>query len=315
MPYISFIIPIYNLSLKLVSDCLRSILNLQLSEAEREIIIVDDGSSYSMEDELAAVFNDIVYIRSDENGGPSVARNKGIEAAHGEYVQFMDGDDYLISDIYNKCIFKAKDTDADVIMFDHNNIIGECEWQGPVSGVEFMMHNNLRSAVWGYLFKRSILGSLRFCPSIFHEDEDFTPQLIKRASSVYFTSAAAYFYRNRPNSITTNTDDTHLNKRLDDLEHVLFMLHSESGNMNGNEKMGMERRVAQLTMDYIFTIIRLKNNYKILCERLERLKGKGLFPLPKNDYTWSYIVFRILSNNVLGRRILFILVPLVSHKR
>ncbi len=315
MPYISFIIPIYNLSFKLVAECLKSIFDLQLSEAEREVIIVDDGSSNSLEDELTTTFNNIVYIRCEKNGGLSVARNIGIEAAQGKYIQFVDGDDYLISGTYNKCINKAKETDADVLMFKHNNFDDACVWHGPLSGVDFMINNNLRASACGYFFKRNMLDNLRFYPNIYHEDEYFTPQLIKRANSVYFTSAAAYYYRSTPNSITKAKDEEHLNKRLNDLEYIISVLHSEANNMTGKARTGMERRVAQLTMDYIFTVIRIKNNYKELCERLERLRKNGLFPLPKNDYTRAYTVFRILSKNLLGRIILFVLVPLISHKR
>lgn len=68
-------------------------------------------------------------------------------------------------------------------------------FEGPMSGREYMRHNNLRGSAWGYIFGRQALGSLRFREGSTVEDEEFTPQLILRCEVVYVTTAEAYYYR------------------------------------------------------------------------------------------------------------------------
>lgn len=107
MPLISFIIPYYNVPLPLVMECVESIARLRLGAEEREIIVVDDGSDADISRELSTVCGDIVYIRQT-NGGLSDARNTGIDAAKGEYIQFVDADDRIVTAVYDGCVEKLR---------------------------------------------------------------------------------------------------------------------------------------------------------------------------------------------------------------
>ena len=98
-PLLSFIVTCYNLPEDMVIECLDSILALSLRDKEREIIVVDDGSDVCLFNALNDYSQQIIYIRQP-NQGLSVARNTGLQMASGEYIQFVDGDDYLISEIY-----------------------------------------------------------------------------------------------------------------------------------------------------------------------------------------------------------------------
>ena len=77
----------------------------------------------------------------------------------------------------------------------------------------------------------------------------------------------------------------------------------------------MQRRVDQLTMDYIFNIIRMKKSRRQLDGRIEMLRSEGLFPLPARDYTISYGIFRLLSGSDLGLRIFSLFIPLIRSGR
>ncbi|MCD8282667.1 MAG: glycosyltransferase, partial [Prevotella sp.] len=202
-----------------------SILAVNLSDVEREIILVDDGSDRKPADELSSLCKEIIYIRQT-NQGPSAARNAGIERAKGLFVQFVDGDDCLIKSGYDAVIDTlrrtADDGKTDMLMF--GNTRDAAIKQRPhrpgkafrrTTGRAFLASKNIRGAVWGYVFRRSILGSLRFMTDIYHgEDEAFTPYLILRARDVLYSSVPAYYYRRRADSITSNPSETQIAKRI-----------------------------------------------------------------------------------------------------
>ena len=98
-PLVSFIVTTYNLPTTLLCECLQSILSLSLSKEEREIIVVDDGSEVSPLNDLVELRDKIVYVRQ-RNKGLSEARNMGLVCAQGKFIQFVDGDDYLIQAPY-----------------------------------------------------------------------------------------------------------------------------------------------------------------------------------------------------------------------
>ena len=95
----------------------------------------------------------------------------------------------------------------------------------PISGNEYMRHHNIHGTAWGYLFQKRILSELRFTPGIWHEDEEFTPQLLIRAETVYITDTKAYFYRERTTSAVHQKDEASIQKRLDDTKEVILHLH------------------------------------------------------------------------------------------
>lgn len=308
-PLISFIIPCYNLPPDMVTECITSILNLSLSPDEREIIVIDDGSEKLLINDIYPLADKINYVRQT-NKGLSESRNVGINMSNGRYIQFVDGDDRLIVEGYERCIDIVRNYTPDMVMFDfadndnkRNNVyvVPEC-----VCGSDFMLKNSLRAAAWGYVFNRNILHGLRFTAGIYHEDEEFTPLLMLKAERIFNTKAIAYYYRKRPDSIMNTVDEGVIQKRLDDMEYVIYSLQDKCGFMSLTEKKALERRTAQLTVAYIYQIIKLTHSSSHLEERLRKLESRGLFPLPDNKYNMKYSLFRMLSGNRILRNILLL---------
>ena len=312
--YISFIITYYNLPVRLLTTCIESILSLSLRPAEREIIVVDDGSDISPLSEIMSYGDDIIYIRQT-NQGLSAARNTGIQMAKGQYLQFIDGDDQLLQAPYEHCIDILRFSRPEVVVFDmtHQASTSTAYSDSPLQkGNSYMRHHNIHGTACGYIFSRSILGDLRFTLGIWHEDEEFTPLLLLRAETVCVTSAQAYLYRVRPNSIIT---DSHIRKRirrLDDAKHIIFRLNTLADRLPADDKAALQRRVAQLTMDYLYNIIRQTGSRHYLDRKIKELHKQGLYPLPDRDYTTKYTWFRRLSSNQAGLSLLMRLIPL-SH--
>ena len=275
----------------MLCECIDSILALSLRPFEREIIIVDDGSNVSPMNGLMQYGDEIIYIRQ-KNSGLSVARNNGIEMAQGEYLQFIDSDDHLIQVPYEHCLDLIRlNVGIDMVMFDFTSTATkETSFKDSevITGSEYMLKNNIHATAWGYLFKRATLSELH---------------------------AKAYYYYKHKGSITTHNDDESKTKRFNDIRGVLDRLQYLCDRVPQSDRVALQRRVAQLTMDYIYQVIVQQRSQKALNACINELNSKGLFPLPDRDYSQKYIWFRKMTNSRLGRTILLNTLPLLKKER
>lgn len=308
-PLVSFIVTYHNEPVEMVEECLDSILALSLSEQEREIVVVDDGSDTNILAALSAYHDKFIYLRQPCRG-LSVARNTGLRLATGIYIQFVDADDHLLRPAYEHCLDLARYHAPDIVLFSFTH---KQESQTPfvlptpVTGAEYMRRHNLRASAWGYLFRRAVLGDLRFTPGLLHEDEEFTPQLLLRCERVFSTDDKSYFYRQRQGSIMHDSGNSHKQQRLNDLESIIYHLADKKVTLPIADQPALQRRIDQLTMDYIYNTMTLTHSLQETERRIEKLRDKGLFPLPDRAYTKKYTAFRKLVATHIGRRILLAL--------
>lgn len=284
----------------MLRECVSSIFALSLNDDEREVIIVDDGSTASFDEALRGFDNKITLIRQKYQG-PSVARNVGLSVATGDYIQFVDSDDTLITEVYERVIRKVREKQMDMLMFrftygsakPKDKKISRC-----YDGCQFLLNKNLRAAVWGYIFRRDVIGDLCFHPGIYHEDALFTPQLIMRVKSLYVLKEKAYFYRQSDGTIMSSRDEQHIQKRLNDSIFVLLELKKQADRMKGYHRKAMLRCIDQQTMCFIYTMITLRRPRKDIINRLSVLRENHLYPLPIRCYTWKYLLFALLTKIV-----------------
>lgn len=317
MPIVSFIITYYCEPLPLLAECLRSVLQVRslmmqrgMAKQDFEIVVVDDGSQLSPLGMLKQMDEDICYIRQT-NAGLSAARNAGLAAAHGEYVQFVDADDALLPHAYCSLCPQSRE-EADIILFrftsedgrwhenetetsteNHTPAADEAGCRRAMSGPQYMLHHNVRASACCYLFRRSLLGELRFADGMLHEDELFTPLLLLRMHSVSDCPVPAYYYRRRPHSITHTRTARHIARRLDDTEAILHRLRDEAGSMQGDDRRALMRRVEQLTTDYIYIMWKVEADRQERVRRMRQLTADGLLPLPLRSYTLRHWVFSL----------------------
>lgn len=319
-PVISFIIPVYNVEAELLRECIESVRSLALRPDEREIIVVDDGSQEDYAALLADYSDEIVLIQQP-NSGVSAARNTGLDRATGKYIQFVDGDDKLIATVYKQVLDSAGQTSADLVTFDftkdwQHEEAGHYKTSPAVSGCELMRRSNLHGAVWCFLFRKDIASDLRFTPGIaYGEDEEFTARLLLRADTVLCTPAKAYFYRQHEASAIHNTSVRRKLKRLNDAKTIISHLNTLAYSLPEEKRTALQRRVHQLTMDYLYNIIRLTRSRHCLNRRLTELRHIGLYPLPEHNYTRKYKWFSRLANSQAGLLLLMLLIPLIPKER
>lgn len=305
-PLVSFIITHHNEPHQLLRECINSILSLSLSDRDREVLLIDDGSDLCPVDELADVSDKLTYLRQPCRG-LSVARNVGLSLAKGTFVQFVDADDRLIRVPYERCLDIVRYKDPDIVMFLSSRT-GQGDFPQdepePLSGSDYMRQNNLRASSCCYIFRRATLGPLRFTPGLLHEDEEFTPQLVLRAKRVFDTKATAYHYRRRPETIT-NTKSTRTRlRRLHDTESIILRLQDLLPSTPAADQEALSRRIAQLTADYLYNTMRLTRSEKALDRAIDRLAKRGLYPLPDKKYSPKYTYFRRMLSSKMMRKIL-----------
>ena len=336
MPIVSFIVTYYSEPLPLLAECLRSVLQVRslmmqrgMAKQDFEIVVVDDGSRLSPLGMLKQMDEDICYIRQ-ANAGLSAARNAGLAAAHGEYVQFVDADDALLPHAYCSLCPQSRE-EADIILFRFTS--DEGRWhedradaftdkntsparpagcRRAMSGTQYMLHHNVRASACCYLFRRSLLGRLRFADGLLHEDELFTPLLLLRMHSVRDYTWPAYYYRQRPHTITHTDTACHIARRLNDTETILHRLRDVANHLRGDDRRALMRRVEQLTTDYIYIMWKVEADRQVRMRRMRQLAADGLLPLPLRSYTlrhWAFcLVLRlphgpldVLARAILGR--------------
>ena len=208
---ITIIIPIYKVEYYL-GRCVDSV--LAQTYKNMEIILVDDGSPDrcgELCDEYAKMDARIKVIHK-KNGGLSDARNKGIDIAKGEYITFLDSDDW-IHEKYIETLYKLlKDTHSDISVC---NFIKTSNEDVQLSTAEEVFEYSKLQALeellgryyvqlttaWGKLYKRSLFENIRFPVGRIHEDEFTTYKLIYNADKVALTTAELYYYWQREDSI------------------------------------------------------------------------------------------------------------------
>lgn len=302
---ISFIVPYYNLEPWLLQRCLKSIIDIEARNIE--VIIVDDGTPETKAPEIVSLFNDnrLHYVRRN-NGGLSEARNTGLAHAQGEYIQFIDADDYFFPHNYQKLIEILRREKPDIISTQQKKVYGETterqEHKGEIkmqsfaSGIDFLNRRSLFAGVWSITFRRYILGNLRFIPGIYHEDEDFTPRLYSQASLIIVSNLHVYAYYQRPGSIINTLDTQRLLKRYNDLRTVMSRLKGISDNAaDPAVKSAFLRRYEQVALSAIYRALHDSPTFDFAMEEIHKLGEMGLWPLPKKRYTRAYSTFRLLT--------------------
>lgn len=215
-PKVSVVVPIYNVE-KYLLNCIESILGQSYSSLE--IILVDDGStdnSRTMSDRYAKQYDNIQVIHK-KNGGLSSARNAGIDQASGKYIVFIDPDDVIYSDYFNRLVSKAEKQGCDAVISGYNKVPGNdkvipgYELNRVMNGKELVLSsptihsNNDLCFVWRNIYKLSLMKQfhIRFHEQVFiGEDVIFNLEYFLRSQRICAIPDILYDYTvNNPNSL------------------------------------------------------------------------------------------------------------------
>ncbi len=226
---VSIIIPVYNVE-NFLDRCLKSV--EQQTYKDIEVIIVDDGSpdnSYKIIDEYVTRNSNFISYKI-ENSGQGGARNFGIDKATGDYIVFLDSDDYITPNCIEKLVSVAISEKSDIVIcscFDvkeDGTIISKIE-NNIVSGTTSIFDSPEilfnRVAPWGKLFKKSILGDLRFVTRVWYEDLRLIPKFYLNAEKITYIEDALLYYVQRIGSTMNNSNATKNLEIIDAFEDLI----------------------------------------------------------------------------------------------
>ena len=230
---ISVIVPVYNIA-PYLKQCLESIVRQTCHSLE--IILIDDGStdgSGCICDEYAGTDNRIQVIHQ-KNAGAAAARNAGLDVATGDYLAFVDSDDWLETDSFTYMLEELKKEQADIVQCSYRDIFinRQTDHICKVAGSSFDQVSYLArftedwtcSLLWDKLFRRDLFQDIRFETGHVIDDEFFTYQGVMHAGKVICRDKIVYNYRMRKSGATGNPEHSerivedkldYLTKRLD----------------------------------------------------------------------------------------------------
>ena len=314
MPKVSVIVPVYNVE-KYLNKCLNSLVIQTLKGIE--IIVVNDGSpdnSQEIIDKYSQKYKNIKAYRKT-NGGLSDARNFGIKHATGEYIAFIDSDDYIDKRMLEKMYYKAKNNNLDIVVCNSVNIYDNNTSLEIKSNLKYSnnpIKNYLISPPMACIriYKKELFDSIQFKKDIYYEDLEIIPKLVKYTQKIDFIDEGLYYYYQRAGSIMKQKE---FNDKLLDIFTVL----------ESNKQLLFNDYPEEIEYMYITHLLRTSTlrfleypNYKTLINKtIETIKK--YFPNWKNNkyYQKSSKKLKLICNLAYSKQILILkLIKKITNK-
>lgn len=213
---LSLIIPVYNVE-QYIGRCLQSCLNQpHVTTEDYELVIVNDGTkdgSMAIVEAMTRGCTNVTII-NQHNQGLSMARNTGLKAAQGEYVWFVDSDDWIEEGCISEIIEQLEQTKVDALQLQYRNVYTDNTPNeevysiipGIMEGKKWLLSDKFFVAVPFMIYRREFLlhHTLSFYPGIYHEDNEFKPRMLYLAQACASYDKIAYnYFRGNANSITS----------------------------------------------------------------------------------------------------------------
>lgn len=308
---ISVIVPVYGVE-KYIDKCLNSLVKQSLKEIE--IIVVNDGTkdnSQEIVDKYVKKYPDKVKSYIKENGGQGSARNYGLEKANGEYIGYVDGDDFIERDMYKKLYNKAKEADYDIVVCGNYNVSEDYK----TKNIDVFINNyntdseNIlfgKMAVWNKIYKKEILinNKLEFKQKVWYEDLAFTLKAIINSNSYAFINEPLYDYLIREGSTMNNSNvqrNLEILEAFDDI--LLYIKH--------NNKEEYLNKIEFLAIDHIYIsaivrVLRAKADNNIKKETIDKLidyMNKNFPNYKNNEYINTLSKNRKIIYNLINMKL------------
>lgn len=318
---VSVIVPAFNIE-KYIASCIKSLLSQTYSDME--IILVNDGSSdntLNICTEYANKDSRIITVNKP-NGGLSSARNAGLNIASGEYVIFVDGDDYIAENTISELMSLIDKFDADIVQFGYVETNSDYSNQvcAPVGSMELIddtheMFKRLYSiggeaaSACTKLYKRHLFESLRFKEGINNEDEQMITFMLQKTKSVLYIDFKPYYYVTRQGSIINSG----FSKKKLDIIDILEERKLELAKLGFNDFLQTENNRIFMTLINLWCASKsakdIKNN-KIISDKIKEFvknenvtlssKFNIIYKLCKINirFVHLYYIYKKLTNQV-----------------
>ena len=287
---LSIIVPVYGVA-KYLPKCVDSLLAQDISDYE--IILVDDGSTDECPqicDQYAEQYSNIKVIHQ-ANAGLSAARNTGIAAATGDYIMFVDSDDYLQPNVLGALMEQVRRDSLDVLRFRYQNVRESGDAfapykamtnyndysSTPTDGLAFLNERmGTQCYVVQFLVRREIVLQERFTPGIYFEDTDWTPRMLLRTKRVASSDLVVYNYLWREGSITLSQKDiAKQRKQLNDKLNILAKLNKLGNTIS--DRRWFDSMISGMVVNIVGIIA--STFYKERNEYIKQIKALNILPI------------------------------------
>lgn len=308
---LSIIVPVYNVE-KYVGECLQSLTNQTLSNYE--VIIVNDGSEDKSLEICKKIANKYDYIKiiSQEYKGPGAARNLGIKNSSGKYIGFVDSDDYVKSDMFEKLLNAAKQDDVDIVICNFERYFEDAKKKvlfktglkenkiyNNQELMEAYLSSKINSLAWNKIYKRYLFDDIIFDEGVYYEDTYPAYKLIEKSKSGKKVDDYLYVYRIRKNNITSRFD---IQKIRDLNASIIKVNEAYKKNPTFNKKLIEAFNMSYINLSLDLYIKNMNYEYKKIYKQFdEYYKGyyiSSLFSVVFNRYMkknmkLKYILFKL----------------------
>ncbi len=283
---VSIIVPVYNQE-KYLEQCFRSI--LQQSCSEIELIAVNDGSTDSSGEIIKkwAATDSRVKPIEKENGGLSDARNRGIQAAKGEYLLFVDGDDWIAPDTVQILVDIAQKEQADMVIFNfykyyseglevlHSSNQDEVRILDNRETLRLLLQNDLLTFhVWRRLYRRVLTGQLVFPVGHNYEDVYATPILSLPCNKTVYIGKGLYYYRQNPQGISSTFSFQNKMDYLVSFEHSFQLLEKAYPSLEKEIALSREKHALVAWDNYLVVQLADKDQEKLILDKITEMIKK-----------------------------------------
>lgn len=318
---LSIIVPVYNVE-KYIERCLLSLLNQDIPKSEYEIIVVNDGTSDNSADIAQSIAdkNENIIVIHRENGGLSAARNTGMEYVHGEYIMFVDSDDYIKEDVLNSILITAESNNLDICIYKclakwgdgtfHDDIGQAFEKNRVFSGEQLLLQGYQVASVWNCLYRMDLIinNNMRFYPRILHEDIEFNNRVYPLAKRVMLIDTICYYYCIHTNTLSRLTSPAKIMHSItSDIDVAAQLQIAAKSSIYSNPiRSLLARKSRSIIASLLLGMVRDK---RISCSDkqtcLEYAKSRGVYPCFGRSLSWKSSLFSyILSIEPLYKRLL-----------
>ncbi|OEK08592.1 hypothetical protein A8C32_03845 [Flavivirga aquatica] len=326
---LSIIVPVFNVE-KYISGCIDSLINQNLGTHNYEILIINDGSkdnSISIANSYAKKYKNVL-VYSQENQGVGAARNKGVKLAKGDYIYFIDPDDYLASNVLKTILDCADWHKVDIVTFmsckttffniNNSNTDNTSSLKAKISknGIEYIADRGFKNEVWWYIINREFLvtSGVCFIHGRWMEDAIFTVSLLIEAGKVAYLPLDAHRHVKVEGSAMTSKEPEHYLKVIYDNENaaVEYAKLIERIKEDTPQSKKCITRLKARQQSFVFfmmirimkSVIKLKN-VKLILKNLTKIGAYPLNSFIGNDY--NGIVYRLITKVLNIKRAYFIL--------
>lgn len=276
--------------------CMETLLEQDIPHEEYEIILVDDCSldnSLKMAREYAARYKNIRVCTHEKNKGLAAARNTGVDVANGQYLCFVDPDDYIEKNSLAALLKQMDDEQLDMLRFNYQKVdedyrnVPDSEIEARfdytpsvMTGMEFLAHRlGVGCYVWAYIYRMDFIkkSGIQFFEGCFFDDTPWLPRILQKAQRVNVNPVRHQYYLQRTGSMVHSHNKQAVMRKVDMHMQMIDILQEQQKSAPKETYDWYNMMFAQASVGLLTSLATI--DYKQSVDYYNRLRAKNLFPL------------------------------------